>query len=219
MMKKVNVNTNIDSLASSALGTTEINIIDYSNGFITLANEGKHENPHLIEKITDNNGNLIYEYKYKNEQLLNNKYVFILNNLLTSTYNYKMINYTSPTLISISSELDTKFAVKSGSTSTDYWTVGYNKNYLIMVWAGNDDNKDVKSSESKITKKIWAKTINKINNKENGWYDIPEGITIDTIDTITGQKKKNGYVCYYEKGSEPSYVDYYLYDDIISNIN
>lgn len=218
-IKRVKINENVKEVASSALGTSEINMIDYSNGFITLANEGKHENPHLIEKITDNNGNLIYEYKYKNEQLLNNKYVFILNNLLTSTYNYKMINYTSPTLISISSELDTKFAVKSGSTSTDYWTVGYNKNYLVMVWAGNDDNKDVKSSESKITKKIWAKTINKINNKENGWYDIPEGITIDTIDTITGQKKENGYVCYYEKGSEPSYVDYYLYDDIISNIN
>ena len=218
-IKRVKINEDVKEVASSALGTSEINMIDYSNGFITLANEGKHENPHLIEKITDNNGNLIYEYKYKNEQLLNNKYVFILNNLLTSTYNYKMINYTSPTLISISSELDTKFAVKSGSTSTDYWTVGYNKNYLIMVWAGNDDNKDVKSSESKITKKIWAKTINKINNKENGWYDIPEGITIDTIDTITGQKKENGYVCYYEKGSEPSYVDYYLYDDIISNIN
>ena len=218
-IKRVKINEDVKEVASSALGTSEINMIDYSNGFITLANEGKHEKPHLIEKITDNNGNLIYEYKYKNEQLLNNKYVFILNNLLTSTYNYKMINYTSPTLISISSELDTKFAVKSGSTSTDYWTVGYNKNYLVMVWAGNDDNKDVKSSESKITKKIWAKTINKINNKENGWYDIPEGITIDTIDTITGQKKENGYVCYYEKGSEPSYVDYYLYDDIISNIN
>ena len=218
-IKRVKINEDVKEVASSALGTSEINMIDYSNGFITLANEGKHEKPHLIEKITDNNGNLIYEYKYKNEQLLNNKYVFILNNLLTSTYNYKMINYTSPTLISISSELDTKFAVKSGSTSTDYWTVGYNKNYLVMVWAGNDDNKDVKSSESKITKKIWATTINKINNKETGWYDIPEGITIDTIDTITGQKKENGYVCYYEKGSEPSYVDYYLYDDIISNIN
>ena len=129
-----------------------------------------------------------------------------------------MINYTSPTLISISNELDTKFAVKSGSTATDFWTVGYNKNYLVMVWAGNDDNKEVISSESKITKKIWAKTINKINNKDYGWYDIPDGITIDSIDTISGEKKDNGYICYYEKGSEPSYIDYTLYDDIIYNI-
>jgi membrane peptidoglycan carboxypeptidase len=217
-IKRVKINEEVKDVASSALGTSEINIIDYSNGFITLANEGKHENPHLIEKITDQNENIIYEYKYKNEQLLNNKYVFILNNLLTSTYNYSLINYTSPTLISISSDLDSKFAVKSGSTSTDYWTIGYNKNYLVMVWAGNDDNKEVKSSESRITKKIWAKTINKINNNIDGWYEIPNGITIDMIDTISGQTKKNGYICYYEKGSEPSFIDYYdMYEDNIYN--
>ncbi|MBR4178075.1 MAG: transglycosylase domain-containing protein [Bacilli bacterium] len=217
-IKRVKINEDVKEVASSALGTSEINIIDYSNGFITLANEGKHEKPHLIEKITDINDNIIYEYKYKNEQLLNNKYVFILNNLLTSTYNYSMINYTSPTLISISNELDSKFAVKSGSTSTDYWTIGYNNNYLVMVWAGNDDNKEVKSSESKITKKIWAKTINKINN-DSSWYNIPDGITIDTIDIISGQPKDNGYICYYEKGSEPSYINYNLFDNDIYSIN
>ena len=218
-IKRVKINEEVKDIASSALGTSEINIIDYSNGYITLANEGKHENPHLIEKITDNDGNILYEYKYKNEQILNKKYVYILNNLLTSTYDYKLIKYTSPTLLSISNILDSKFAVKSGSTSTDYWTIGYNKNFLVMVWAGNDDNSEVKTSESKITKKIWANTINKINNNKYGWYDIPEGITIDTIDTISGEKKINGYVCYYEKGSEPSYFEYNLYDNIIKNIN
>ena len=205
MMKKVNVNTNIDSLASSALGTTEINIIDYSNGFITLANEGKHEYPHLIEKIVDGNNNIIYEYKYKNEYILNKKYVYILNNLLTSTYDYSLINYSSPTLLSISNLLDGKYAVKSGSTNTDYWTIGYNKNYLAMVWAGNDDNSKVNNNESKITKKIWANTINNIKDNNHDWYDIPKGIVIDTIDPISGKYKKDGYVCYYEKGSEPSF--------------
>ena len=66
-MKRVKVNTEVLENASSALGTTEINMLDYSNGFITLANEGKHETPHLIEKITDYNGNVLYEYKYDNE--------------------------------------------------------------------------------------------------------------------------------------------------------
>lgn len=50
LAKRVKINTSIKELASSALGTTEINMIDFSNGYITLANEGKHEQPHLIEK-------------------------------------------------------------------------------------------------------------------------------------------------------------------------
>ncbi len=211
--KKVGIKTEVKENASSALGTTEINMIDYSNGFITLANEGKHETPHLIEKITDNNGKILYEYKYSNDYVLNKKYVYILNNLLTSTYNYSLINYTSPTLVSISNELKGKYAAKSGSTKTDYWTVGYNKDYLMLVWAGNDDNSEVKSKDSKITKKIWAKTISTIKDNKNEWYDIPKGITAAAIDPISGEINNSGFVCYYEKGSEPNYVDLYNIKD------
>ena len=85
LAETLKIKTPIKNIASSALGTSEINILDYSNAFITLANEGKHEEPHLIEKITDKNGKILYEYKYKNEYILNNNSVFILNNLLTST--------------------------------------------------------------------------------------------------------------------------------------
>lgn len=204
-IKRVGIKTEVKENASSALGTTEINMIDFSNGFITLANEGKHESPHLIEKVTDNTGKILYEYKYNEDYVLNKKYVYILNNLLTSTYNYSLINYTSPTLVSIGNELKGKYAAKSGSTSTDYWTVGYNKDYLMIVWAGNDDNTDVKSKDSKITKKIWAKTITSIKDNKNEWYDIPKGITAASINSISGEPNNNGFVCYYEKGSEPTY--------------
>ncbi len=213
IMKRVKINAFVGENASSALGTTEINMLDYSNGFITLANEGKHENPHLIEKITDYNNNAIYEYKYKNEYILNKKYVYILNNLLTSTYNYSLINYTSPTLISISNELKSKYAVKSGSTKNDYWTVGYNKDYLVMVWAGNDNNAPLKSTESKKTKKIWARTITNISDNKGLWYEIPRDITASVIDPISGTASNKGFVCYYEKGSEPTYN----YSDFIAN--
>ncbi len=204
-LNKLKIESKIDDLASTALGTSEINIIDYSNGYITLANEGKHEKPHLIEKIVDGNNNILYEYKYQNEYILDKRIVYILNNLLTSTYDYSLINYTSPTLISISNLLNGKYAVKSGSTNTDYWTIGYNKDYLMLIWAGNDDNSKVKNNESKITKQIWAKTITNIKDNNNTWYNIPKGIVFDTIDPITGKYKKDGYICYYIKGSEPSY--------------
>ena len=217
VLYKTGIKTEIKNVASTALGTSEINMIDYSNAFITLANEGNHENPHIIEKIEDNDGNLLYEYKYKNEYILNKKYVFIINNLLNSTYDYRLINYTSPTLLSISNLLDSKYSVKSGSTDTDYWTIGYNKDYLMLTWAGNDDNKKVKSSESKITKRIWAKTITSLPNNTKTWYDIPSGITIDTIDSITGEYKENGYICYYEKGSEPSFNNLELYNILNSS--
>ena len=74
MGKRLKINTPIKENASSALGTTEINMIDYSNAFITLANEGEHVTPHIIEKITDNNDRILYEFKYQNEKVLNKWY-------------------------------------------------------------------------------------------------------------------------------------------------
>ena len=212
MIERVKIKTPVKNNASAALGTTEINMLDYANGFITLANEGKHESPHLIERIEDANGNIIYEYKYENEYVLNKKYVYILNNLLTSTYNYSLVNYASPTLVSISNKLDSKYAVKSGSTATDYWTVGYNKDVLILVWAGNDDNSKVKSSESRITKYIWANTIINLDVNKKEWYDIPKGVTSSVIDPISGEVSAKGFVCYYEKGTEPNYVYNNIFD-------
>ena len=214
LAKRLHIKEDIKENASSALGTTDINIIDYSNGFITLANEGKYIKPHLIEKITDYNNNTLYEFKHDEEIILNKKYVYILNNLLTSTYDYKLVSYTSPTLLSVSSDLNSKYAVKSGSSSTDYWTVGYNNDYLVMVWSGNDDNTKVKPSETKITKKIWSQTITNIKNNTKTWYDIPDGITLSTINPFTGNFKPNGYICYYEKGSEPAYNSIELYENL-----
>lgn len=212
MIERVKIKTPVKNNASAALGTTEINMLDYANGFITLANEGKHESPHLIERIEDANGNIIYEYKYENEYILNKKYVYILNNLLTSTYSYSLVNYASPTLVSISNKLDSKYAVKSGSTATDYWTVGYNKDVLILVWAGNDNNSKVKSSESRITKYIWANTITNLDVNKKEWYDIPKGVTSSVIDPISGDVSAKGFVCYYEKGTEPNYVYNNIFD-------
>lgn len=217
--KRGKINTKVKENASSALGTTEINMLDYANGFIALANEGIHTKPYLITKITDINNNIIYEHKPMQETVYNKKYTYILNNMLTNTYNYQMIDYTSPTLISVQGELSDKYAVKSGSTSTDFWTIGYNKNYLVMVWNGYDNNKEVTSSQSRIAKKIWAKTISKLPNKENSWYDIPKGITASIIEPISGKAAQdNGLVCYYEKGTEPTYEFIDIYDKI-SKIN
>ena len=68
-------------------------------------------------------------------------------------------------------------------------------------------------SQGAFCKKIWAKTISTIKDNKNEWYDIPKGITAAAIDPISGEINSNGFVCYYEKGSEPNYVDLYNIKD------
>lgn len=204
--KRAGITTNLKNNPSLPLGSNEINMLDFSNGFVTLANEGVKNKSYFINKITDMNDNVLYEFNYEEETVLNSKYVYILNELLTNTYNYSFVDYTSPTLLSVKSILTRKCAVKSGSTDSDYWTIGYNPDLLVMVWIGYDDNKPVNSSQSKIPKKIWARTMESVLDEKRNWYEIPGGITASLVDPISGKIKETGstVLLYYIKGTEPA---------------
>ena len=185
-------------------------MMDYANAYNTLANYGKKNDLYLISKITDKNGKVLYEKEYKEESVLNTKYVFILNELLSNTYNYDFVDYSSPTMLGINNFLTKKYAVKSGSTNTDYWVVGYNPDALVMVWNGYDDNREVKKGGSNITKKIWARSIEEIlKDKDIDWYEIPNGITASLVNPISGEinSKDKSVLLFYIKGTEPSLND------------
>ena len=205
--KRMGIEKKFQANTSLALGTEEISMLDYSNAYATLANYGVKNDVYLISKITDNDGNILYEHEYKEETVLNKRDVFILNELLSNTYNYDFVDYSSPTMLTISNLLTKKYAVKSGSTNTDYWAVGYNPDMLVMVWNGYDDNRDTSSNQSKITKRIWARTIESIlENSDSSWYDIPSGVTASLVNPVSGQLSESGKktLLFYIKGTEPS---------------
>ncbi len=206
-LNKVGISGNINDVASLPLGTSEINILDYAKGYLVLASGGYERNLHFIEKITDENDNVLYEYKPSNNLLLNPNYVYILNELLTSTYNKAFIDYSSPTAMIINKKATQKYAFKSGTTNTDSWSVGYNKNKLMLIWMGYDDNKNIGSSPGVNSKNIWIDTMENIKNNEiNNWYQKPDnviGILLNAVDGNTPTNASKSFMYYYLKGTEP----------------
>ena len=208
MLKRIGIEEKMDKIASLPLGTKEINIIDYLRGYATFANGGYKIKPHFIEKILDNNNNVIYEFEYDKEKVLNESIVYILNELLTGTYDLNMIDYNYPTCGSISNKLTNKYALKTGTTDTDSWTIGYNKDLLLGVWNGYDNSTEISMNVIKSSKNIWALSIEDyFKDKETSWYDMPNdvvGVLVNPIDgslaTNNSSKKK---ILYFLKGTEP----------------
>ena len=140
--------------------------------------------------------------------MLNSSIVFILNNILTSTYDPLYVDYNYPTAISLSSKLKHKYALKSGTTDGDNWHIGYNNDIITSVWIGYDDNRDLKTTEYKYGQNIWFKATEKYEEgKEDKWYETPKNVTGVLVDPISGKavgeeatKKK---LVYFIKGSEP----------------
>ncbi len=206
--KKVGIKEELSEIASLPLGTVEINMIDYLGGYATLANEGTTVKPHLIKKVSLYDDTILYEFNYEGKQVLNKSLVYILNELLTTTYDTNMINYNYPTCSSLVTKISNKYALKSGTTDTDAWTIGYNKDILIGIWNGYDNASFISLDAVKISKNIWVDTIENyfLNNKAN-WYNMPKDVVGVLVNPITGKLSNNNdkikKILYYIKGTEP----------------
>ena len=208
--KKLGITSKLSANASLPLGTSEITMDEFTNAYATLANTGISVNKHLIRKIENGKGEVIYKYKDNTQQIVNNKYIFILNEMLSKTYDASLKDYTTPTCASIRPKLTKKYAVKSGTTDYDLWTIGYNKDIVVSVWTGYDDNRKLSSKEYKYAKSIWADTIEDyLRDKEDTWYDKPEDVVGVITDLYTGKVADNNSkiktLLYYVKGTEPGY--------------
>lgn len=206
--KRIGINETLEKIPSLPLGTEELNIIDYVGGYATFANGGYKIKPHLIEKVLDCNDNVLYEFKEEKEPVLNSSIVYILNDLMTGTYDLTMIDYNYPTCGSLVNKMTNKYAIKTGTTDTDSWTIGYNKDILIGVWNGYDDAKTIEMNAVKSSKNIWADAIEGyLKDKDTSWYDMPDnvvGVLVDPINgTLADNKTKKKKILYYIKGTEP----------------
>ena len=206
--KRIGIKEDLMPVPSLALGTGEINIIDYATGYTTFASGGYKKDLYFIRKIEDKDGNIIYTKDNKKSLILNPNYVYILNELLANTSSSAFKDYTTATASTIASKLSHKYAIKTGTTATDYYTVGYNKDDLMLIWIGYDDNKEFTNNYGYMAKNIWADTMEEIQfNKNDNWYKTPKNVVGVIQDSITGEVTTNpekSIIYYYLKGSEPN---------------
>ena len=210
MSQKLGIKSNLQPNPSLALGTGEITMGELVEAYSTFANMGYKVNKHFIEKIEDNNGNILYQYNKQKEKILNENLTYILNEMLTYTYDKNFIDYNYPTVISLLPKISNKYAIKTGTTDTDMWIVGYNKNAVLSVWNGYDNNQKMASGEHNYHKNIWIDTMEEyLRDKNNNWYDLPDNVVGSLINPITGEISKDGdknsKIFYFLKGTEPTY--------------
>lgn len=207
--KRLGITSNLTAIPSLALGTEEISLLEMTTSYSSFANLGYKVEPHFIKKIVDSKGNILYENKEEKELILNQSLTFILNEMLTYTYNKNFIDYNYPTLISLLPNITHKYSIKSGTTDTDLLIIGYNKDAVLSIWNGYDDNSKIESKEYSYHKNIWIDTMEAyFKDKETTWYTIPSNVVGVLVNPITGviandnDTKKEMF--FYIKGTEPT---------------
>lgn len=221
---RLGIDNTLEAVPSLALGTEEISLLDMVSAYSSFANMGYKVDGHLIKRIEDSNGNILYEYKEEKTNILNESLVYILNEMLTYTYDKDFIDYNYPTMISLLPKLTKKYAIKSGTTNTDMWIIGYNSDAILGIWTGYDDNRNLTTTDTGIHKDIWAETIEDyLVDKKNNWYKAPNNIVGVLVNPITGEvvqgTEEKGKIFYFLKGTEPYSDSSYDLDAIFKEDN
>ena len=212
---------------SLTLGGGEVTMVDMAEAFGVFSNGGIKKDLIYVLKIKDNKGEVIYEQdkgslnvvsqlEIVGKRVLSRETAFIVSHILYD-------NGARSSAFGSSSELVVRghpeVSVKTGTTNDlrDNWTIGYNQDYLVAAWVGNNDNTPMdRNVVSGVTgaAPIWNEIMtNLLVDSKQSWPAIPSGVIGRSICILSSNlPSSEGETCptrfeYFIKGTEPTDVE------------
>jgi penicillin-binding protein 1A len=134
------------------LGTLGVHLLDETSAFGVFANGGIRIPPHAIDKVFNAQGRLIYQFVPQGQRVISPQVAYMMTNVLSDN-NARTFEFGKCSALYLYSNTATQCyagnpgltrpaAVKTGTSQNfaDNWTVGYTTDYVMGVWAGNNDN-------------------------------------------------------------------------------
>lgn len=190
---------------SLTLGGGEVRLIDLAKAYATIANYGKRPEFSVVKRVSNYKGRVLdsdcetaktegfpeafaKERQCEWPQVLDPRVAFLLIDVLRDNKARTPAFGNSSQLV-VSGHDDV--AVKTGTSNDlrDNLTLGFNQNYLVAVWVGNNDNSPMARIASGVTgaAPIWNKIMSTLLvGKSNRAWDIPQGLSQISVCALTG---------------------------------
>ena len=150
MTKSLGVRSEIPNQPSIALGAVEITVHDMVAAYATFANIGVYVKPHVITRIEDKNGTVLYEPVPVSKDVLSADVAYATVKLLegvTENGSGGRLRYASSSspfykrMTGFPYAFTNSIAGKTGTTQnqSDGWFMGMVPNLVTGVWVGNQD--------------------------------------------------------------------------------
>lgn len=188
--QKMGITTWMDSSnygLSLTLGGGAVTALDLSKVYSTIADSGKRPDLFPILQVKDYKGRVLEKNSPVTTQVVDPRVAFLLTDILKdNSARAPEFGYSSYLVIKDHPEV----AVKTGTSNDlrDNWTVGYNQNYLVLTWVGNNDNSPMSRVASGVTgaSPIWNKIMSAVlaNSSSIDWK-VPDGVSKVNICSIT----------------------------------
>ncbi len=199
-----------------ALGSYEVTPLQHASALGSFANGGVHVEPHLIERIEDGEGNVMWEHEQRETRVWSEGTAYVMLDLLHG-------NVTDPGAYSRRAQIDGRWvAGKTGTTNEDrdIWFVGMTPGIVAAVWIGFDDSSSIPRkidpaltragdgtvSSSRQPIYVWKEFVEAALRGTPGspeGYPVPPGVTFARMDLSTGTASSSGINAAFVEGTEP----------------
>jgi penicillin-binding protein 1A len=135
---RLGITSEMNNDLTSALGTSEVSLLELTGAYASLANYGNAVWVHGITKINDSEKKVMYERQESEpHRVISMDTTAEMNEMLINVVN----NGTGKR-----AQMGYPVAGKTGTSqnSRDAWFIGYTGNMIAGVWVGNDDNTPMK---------------------------------------------------------------------------
>lgn len=153
MSSKLGITSTLPNALSLALGSCETTPLEMTVAYASIAAGGIYSKPHLITKVRDRTGAVVYRHKGRRKLVANRAACAALHGMLRAA-----VTRGTGRSAAVGWPAE-KVAGKTG-TSDDYrdaWFAGYTPQLACVVWCGRDDNSSLPGTGSECAAPLWAK--------------------------------------------------------------
>ena len=170
---------------SLALGAGEARPLDMALAYAVFANGGYKVEPVAILKVEDRSGNILEEYEQpdKKNLVLDPQVAYLINNILSDPAarpdEYWRSTLTVPGHVNGAKTGTSNKKKDNVNYPFDLWTIGYTRNLVSAVWAGNADGTHVNRTASGLDTagRIWKLYMTEATKEmPKAEFERPEGI-------------------------------------------
>lgn len=173
------------------LGAGEVTLAELVASYSTFANQGVRADQYLITRVEAADGEVLFESRVNQHEVLDPAEAFVMTNLLTSTL-------TQGTAAGAARNGFTRTgAGKTGTTNdnTNAWFVGYTPSFCAGVWVGFDEPVTMGrgATGSRMAVPIWAAFMGRVTaRKGDEAFARPPGLVDKIVCMRTGRLATSG---------------------------
>jgi penicillin-binding protein 1A len=175
---RLGIASKLEPNASIALGTSEVSPLELVGAYAPFANGGFAVMPHVIARITNAKGKLLYAFPQEQlGRVIDPRYVAMMNAMMEQTLTIGTARKAS---------LPGWSAAGKTGTSQDFrdaWFVGYTPHLVTGVWLGNDDGTPTKHiTGGSMPVEIWSRVMRAAH----------QGVPVANLPTSYGESFMSG---------------------------